>query len=441
MLKSIFTRLAIIRFLLLFPAFIVCVSLYFVVAETKKFSVISIICWIHRASNLDFIEKLIVKFIKKNLILPGKNKIRELFAVSSVSIATKARYKFDDDDLTDTRLNYFRDLIVLKSPTEQERGSLLVKYTPTFDAFILFSNIESVIARYYLILEPSWSGYCDPSILMFISNMNDKVVVQSPEPRDFEFIKDLDTNLVPVTIGAADWVDTDIFTENCCLNRKYDLVMVANWARHKNHRYLFKALRRIKDRSLNVLLIGFPWGGRSSADIRKEMRILSGGHTVALLERLNASEVASMLAMSKVFLLLSCKEGPNKAVVEAFFSDVPAIVYEKIIGGAREKINDQTGILSSFHDLDRSILYMIENHTKFSPRAWALKNTGSSISTARMDALLAGIAHANGEAWATAIVEKVNSPNLEYKSRKTRLLFSQDYEDLKSGALRFHNNS
>jgi hypothetical protein len=116
-----------------------------------------------------------------------------------------------------------------------------------------------------------------------------------------------------------------------------------------------------------------------------------------------------------VFLLLSEKEGSNRAIVEALFSDVPAILYDKFIGGAKGKINEKTGILSSFDELPGKIDYMLDNYRRFAPREWAIEHTGSRNATRKLNSLLKSLAESKGEKWTIDIVEKVNNPNFSYK--------------------------
>jgi glycosyltransferase involved in cell wall biosynthesis len=310
----------------------------------------------------------------------------------------------------------YRDMLVLKAPTAGEKGVLLLKYTAKFEVFVSLFDVERVMRDYYIVLEPCWAGYCDPSILMFVAPSH-PVVVQAPDAPDFGFIRDLRSNLVPIDIGASDWVDSDLFSaEGPPVARDYDLVMVANWGRHKNHRKLFETLQHVRRRPISVLLMGFEWAGRTAKDVLDEAAAfdLRDVH-IEIKEGLPAREVADHLRRSKAFVLLSEKEGSNKAIVEALFCDVPAIVYDGFIGGARNKITPQTGLLTSFEQLGPTIERMLDQHAGFSPRAWALTHTGSRNATARLNAHLKALALSRGEGWTVDIVEKVNRPNLTYR--------------------------
>src|SRR5688500_6250257 len=114
---------------------------------------------------------------------------------------------------------------VLKAHAGNEKGVLLLKYTQRNEVFVSLFDVERMMRDYYIVLEPCWAGYCDPSILMFVAPEH-PVVVQAPDVPDFTFIGDLKSNLVPIDIGASDWVDSDLFSlDGPPVARDYDLVM------------------------------------------------------------------------------------------------------------------------------------------------------------------------------------------------------------------------
>lgn len=380
----------------------------------KRYKGISDLCWVYRVSGVGVLRSLayrvVTGFISQGC--PGENRLLRAFLDSDEPALCKKRFLGESYNLD----SMFRDFIVLKSPSHDEKGVLVLEYSQKFDLFNALFDLNRVMKDYYVVLEPCWAGYCDPSILMFISSENE-VIVQCPEKSDLDFISDLKSNLIPIGLGSSDWIDSELFAPKLeRVAKEYDLVMVANWAKHKNHRKLFKALQHVKHRPISLLLIGVDWGGRTDKDIVSEMKEYELSHvSLEIKKNIPAREVADCLEKSKAFVLLSEKEGSNRAIVEALFSDVPAILYENFIGGARGKINEQTGVLSSFEDLHVKIDYMLDNYRTFTPRAWALAQTGSKNATRKLNGLLKSIAESKGEPWTVDIVEKVNNPNFSYK--------------------------
>ncbi len=330
----------------------------------------------------------------------------------------------------------FRDLIVLKPATADDKGVILLKYVRTFDAVIALFDIDRLFARYRVVLEPCWAGYCLPSLLMYAA-MPDRVIVQCFTAEDLAFVRDVGPSLVPVPLGPADWVNADIFQAAGEHEEKtHDLVMVANWAPHKRHVQLFRALAEVRDRPLRVLLVGFPWGGRTADDIRREAAPFQLDHvTLEIVESVPAAEVARLVARSKVFVFLSRKEGDNKALVEAMFANVPVVVYERTIGGATSRVNPSTGVLTSDAALPATLQRMLDTWRDYAPRAWALTHTGSGVATRVLDTALREASGPRGSLGPEGIVVKTNAPNLAYADPADRQRFAADYAFI-SGCLR-----
>jgi hypothetical protein len=93
-------------------------------------------------------------------------------------------------------------MIILKPHSEGEKGVLLIKYSYYFPLLFKLFDVVKIQERYTIVLEPSWSGYCEDSILAYTFSA-DPVLVLTPEKRDFEFLARLNSNLVPVDLGAS----------------------------------------------------------------------------------------------------------------------------------------------------------------------------------------------------------------------------------------------
>jgi len=388
-------------------------------------------CWLVRVAKTRPLSTFGQRIIEREIAAVsdnGKNRILESFLHGSYPQKYIKKYSISGVGKQDI----FRDIIILKSATTDEKGVILLKYSQTFEAFLYFFDVPKLAENYYFVLEPCWAGYHITNILMWLSpKLKNNVLVQCYTREDFEFISTLKPFLVPIKLGPADWVNAENFRPNPNENKVYDLIMVANWALIKHHKLLFKALKKIQGRKLNICLIGYAWGGRTSQDILDEAKIINNTSVnIDIKENLSHRDVVKYLNKSKVFVFLTRKEGDNKALVEAMFTNVPVIVYKETIGGASSRVNEQTGILSSFEELDSNINYMLDNYKSFSPREWAQRNTGSENATALVNNVLKGISLKKGESYATGIVEKINSPNLAYKDSTHYKKFEADYDYL-----------
>jgi hypothetical protein len=185
-----------------------------------------------------------------------------------------------------------------------------------------------------------------------------------------------------------------------------------------------------------VLLIGFPWGGRTADDIRREAAPFRLDNvTLEIVESVPAAEVARLVARSKVFVFLSRKEGDNKALVEAMFANVPVVVYERTVGGATSRVNPSTGVLTSDAALPATLRRMLDSWPEYEPRAWAMTHTGSAVATRVLDTALREASGRPGPLGQDGIVVKTNAPNLAYADPADRSRFAADYAFI-TGCLR-----
>ncbi|MFC1699967.1 glycosyltransferase, partial [Candidatus Omnitrophota bacterium] len=323
----------------------------------------------------------------------------------------------------EARKNLRGNLLELKkfNPQTAEKGVLILNYTNHFPDFLVNYNLDQMARNYYIVLEPSWAGYCTTQILMFINNLRE-VIVQCPETKDFQFIKSLNSNLAPLKLGSSHWMDLESFRPLPDVNKEYDLIYVANWAFYKRHIELFKALKALKNKGqqLRVLLLGFTWSGttRSKEDLIREIQKFGVQDICTIMEGLSAEEVNLYLNKSKFSILLSKKEGSCRAVAESLCAGVPVLVYKYNIGGAINFINQQTGDLSDYKELPAKILEMLAKYKQFKAREWSEQNIGYINATEKLNAFIKTTAKNRGEIWSQDIEYKVNTKGFKLKPGK-----------------------
>jgi glycosyltransferase involved in cell wall biosynthesis len=385
------------------------------------------LCWVVRVPRIGWLRRLagprVLEWAPK-LRASAVNPLVTSFNATRASAAVASVYSLVGPGTHDL----FRDLIVLKRATPDEKGVILLKYARTFDGVVALFDLPRLMERYLFVLEPCWAGYCHPSTLLYLTP-GEPVFIQCFTEEDHRFVCDVGPPFVPVRLGPADWVDADVFRPPPAVFKRYDVVMVANWSPEKRHTQLFRALERITDRDIRVLLIGFPWANRTASDVRRDAgRIRNPRVVFEVLENVPQSELASLVSQCKVLVFLTKKEGDNKAVVEAMFANVPAIVYDKTIGGASSRINASTGILSSDEALSENIRFMLDHYPEFSPRTWVLEHSGSAAATLVLNQIIEETVLRAGGRYTEDIIEKTNSPNLAYKDPASRTRFRADYE-------------
>lgn len=329
--------------------------------------------------------------------------------------------------------------IVLKEASPEEKGVLLLQYSYFFPLFRALFDIRAVMKHYHLVLEPSWTGYCDGAILAY-AGLEEPVFVQSMEPRDSAFLLNVSDNLVPVETGANWWSSPEAFYPRPEVQKDADLCMIASWARFKRHGEVFHALSRIKrkGRELRLILIGYPCD-LTKDDIFLLARREGVERQIELHERIPSDQVALNLARCKVNLVWSKREGVNRAIIEGFMAGVPGILREGFNYGHRYRyINPQTAVYASSRDLEQKILYMTDHHQEFAPRQWIMENMTCWHACETISEVIAQSCRARGERFNGPISAKVNTLDcMQYLVSSDYDRYARDYERL-LGCLRFN---
>lgn len=326
----------------------------------------------------------------------------------------------DEKQLRSGGENAIKDIarrsIVLKWPRRGtggiEKGVLLITFTTSFSYFHFCIDLDLLQQWFTIVLEPSWAGYCIGDILFWSGDDRPPVVVQATEATDYEFLSDLETNLIPVDFGASNWVDHEVFRKLDSVDKIYDAVYVANYKQIKRHHVLFRAVHELKDPTYRVALVCTPWGGTKQT-VFDLMDYFGVRNNIVVFEGLPARKVNEVLNASKVCVLLSLKEGSNRSLFEAFFADVPGIVLKSNVGVNKSYFNQFTGRIIEEDELAPCLSFFREHWNTFRPRAWALANISAPVTTRMLEEVLQQLATKRGEAWTAGLRIKVNRPEVE----------------------------
>jgi glycosyltransferase involved in cell wall biosynthesis len=363
----------------------------------------------------------------------GSEKARQLRQLyGSLTLANRLRLRFPNDDDAERQ----GDLIILKSYNETtgERGVIMLMYSEAILATAAIYDLGALASRYMFVIEPSWWGYQDARFLLYLGSDLD-VLVQSPRRADFDFVADLKTNLVPVRVGAGEWGDPSVFRPRAAdKEAKYDAVMVAAWDPLKRHEVFFRAAVRFKQehgRALRMALVGYDLSWNREA-IERLLRKYSLERDCTIFEDIPHTEVARIVADSCVSLLLSHREGANRAIYESMFCGTPIIVYRHQCGVNLDHVNPSTGLLADEDELHGAIKHVMDHPGEFDPRAWAMENAGYANANKKINRALSEMAGRRGLPWTEDIAAKKSAPNLRYAEAGLYKRFEAEYESLEA---------
>jgi glycosyltransferase involved in cell wall biosynthesis len=327
-------------------------------------------------------------------------------------------------------------LIVVKSPAANERGVIVIDYTYTFAIFARCCDLSVLAEKYYLVLEPSWVGYCTPEILLY-SRLPEPVFVQTNEFPDIEVLERVSPNLIPLPMVANWWIDHRLIRPAPGVRKEFDLSMVSSWTVFKRHAGVFAAMGRLRRRGvkLTALLVGYPVaGGLTRQDIYQQAQYYGVADQIEIRESIPPDQVAAELSRSKVHVVWSRREGSNRAVIESMLADVPGILRAGFnFGRHYPYINAQTGRFANDASLPDELLYMTEHHAEFNPRAWIMEHMTPQVATNILNDRIKSVALAKGEAWTKDIVVKIAQLHQAgYWDPADRQRFADDYAYVRS---------
>ncbi|EAR11143.1 glycosyltransferase [Reinekea blandensis] len=319
-----------------------------------------------------------------------------------------------------TRLNA-RILITAIPEVEENivksKGILIIKFSETFGFLAHLADLPRLQKYFHVVLEPSWVGYALPEILIWATeNTSEKVFVMSAYHDDFTFIKSLNSNLVPCTIGPADWVNPTVFKPKMDADYKYDAVYLANYDNMKRvDRYLRAVVKLSKKHPGYKAALVCAGHGGNKQDLNNAIAWAKNKSNLSFFPGVPQHELSKIVAQSKVNALFSLREGANKGLAEGLWCNTPALLLKDCICGNHRHINAQTGLSVS----DSSIVDALEsfylNKVKTDPRAWVEKNIAPQISTQHITDL---VQKSTEKPLLTRALVKTNTPELNYLDSK-----------------------
>jgi glycosyltransferase involved in cell wall biosynthesis len=297
-----------------------------------------------------------------------------------------------------------------------EKGVLHIMYSEAIAGVTTLVDIRMLAPYYRLVIEPSWAGYADAGPMRYAS-CGTEVIVMCPDAGDYDFIGKVGRGMIPVRLGAGDWVDPRIAEPYLGVPKEYDIIMNANWAPWKRHHVLFNALARAS-KPYKVALIGGALDGVTVERIYRLATYYGVADQIETFEKVPFNRVMSIIARAKCSLLLSLKEGANRALPESMFCDVPVLALNRNVGGVEKNIVAQTGVLVDDDRLLEGIEFLLGSLPNLKPREWAMANISCVASTHKLNALLRDVAVAAGERWSMDIAVRANSPESRYFSEE-----------------------
>lgn len=312
-----------------------------------------------------------------------------------------------------------------------EKGVIKLMFNETIGALPAVAGFKTLSEQYRMVLEPSWTGFATSQILQYAELVPDVVLLTGAQS-DFEFMSRLGRPFAPIRLGPCDWVDPRHAEPFLSTPKRFDIVMNSNWADWKRHYVLFEALTKMP-KDVKVALIGVQWDGRTREDITALIDHFGVSAQITIFEKIPYKQVMEVTAGSHISILLSLKEGSNRALAESIFCNVPVMLLSSHWGGITKNVTKETGMLSTEKDLPENLMRLIQaaKSGQMSPRQWGIDNISCVASTARLNAFIRQMAIDQGEPWTSDIHIHSNSPECTYYDPNIKAALAPHYAMIK----------
>lgn len=151
---------------------------------------------------------------------------------------------------------------------------------------------------------------------------------------------------------------------------------------------------------------------------------------ITLHESIPYSEVMRLVSASRLSILLSLKEGSNRALSESIFCDVPVVLTDVHVGGIRKNVVPETGWFVDDRELHLRLPEMVEKAGDLAPREWGLANVSCHRSGEIINELIAEHMTSIGAPWTSGVVPHANSPELSWLDPEHESTLDPESRDL-----------
>lgn len=322
---------------------------------------------------------------------------------------------------TDVRALMLRRSIVLKAPRLVDRkviekGVLLLKFTETSTIYVQKMRCEELKVYFQIVLEPSWTGYCLPEFFRWSALGGGNTFIEALHPDDIRFVELLERNVQVIRRGSGNWVDERVFLPLDGTEKKFDSIIVANYQMGKRlHRFLsaIRSLKRIHGDYHAAIVCSTMGEGRAQF-----MNILAKWKLephVTVFEDVKQPKINELFNCSKVNVLLSLKEGTNRALIEGLFANTPGLAISESFEGSKEQLVAGAGLVVKDKKLESALIHFRDHWQDYNPREYAMQQLSAARSTEIVNEALRQDSLNEGFPWTQDIVQKINIPEARYR--------------------------
>ncbi len=314
---------------------------------------------------------------------------------------------------------------VLKKPKKDgEKGVLRLFSLP----YLLTDKelLSRISRRFIFFVEPPMGVVWRHSWWRLFCGLHDPCLFGVGGPEDAAFLK-TQGGAVPIPLAHGDFLeDLNPVLEDG--PKHFDIVFNATFddMERKRHGLMLDLLNRPELSKKTALFVG-----RGSPDnvalFQKEIEIRSLKSRVVVAANVRRADIPGLLARCRLGVHLSLYENACRAVMEYFRSNLPCVVSSSMAGMRPEIFNEETGAAVPDARLAETIAEALENIPFHAPRRWFVRESGSRVSSARLNALVKGFFLERGMPWTEDMVRLTSSGASRYASADDEARFRDEH--------------
>lgn len=210
--------------------------------------------------------------------------------------------------------------------------------------------------------------------------------------------------------------------------KAFDLVFNATFDDMARKRHLFM-LDLLTNQELSGKTVLFLGRGRLENVQAFQRAVTERGLASRVTVRPNVPrrEVPALLSQCRLGVHLSLYENACRAIMEFFRSNIPCVVSASMAGINLDMFTEETGAAVSDGRLVQTIVEVLQNAHRYAPRRWFLRESGSLVSTRRLNDALKTFFLERGLAWTDDIVTVTSSGASRYGSRDDEKRFHEEH--------------
>jgi glycosyltransferase involved in cell wall biosynthesis len=305
-----------------------------------------------------------------------------------------------------------RSVVLKPYVSEREPGFLAVSFEHELMKLVRLGSFSHLEEQYRIVFLPTWQPFYSVALSLLDARSTQPYFLMPSAFSESDLCSEFSQKCVFLPFHAASWVRASLYPPSSD-ERTIDLLMVANFSRHKRHWKLLEALSQMP-REISAVFAGVPLSGRTAASLRDEARLFGVEDRIDIVENATDESLRGLLRDARLLCAMTHKEGSYIAVAEALMAGTPVAMFSNAKIGTKVYVTDETGfLLSTRKRLAPQLMSALDKAGAVRPQTWAKGNISAEANSAKLNQLLQHWSSERDLRW-TQDVEPVYCQHFEF---------------------------